>query len=923
VVKARKGEIQQYADAEKVKLGEASNAEATRVDTAYDDAIAAVDTNLTGARNQITERRDAKIQSSREAAESGLRNLYQTITAKQQALHTAAGEKATAATTFGNDEAQRATNSSRVQAADAVATGGRKAAELASHDRGDLSGREAREMAGKLSSKILASGDDLAATARKDAGDLAAKFPKEAEDGAAKFVEARGDAQKKIEEARDAAIRDITELAKEPVSRLEKQAGDLQQQLQSQRQDAAKQLRASADVGMRGLDRAAQTATQKVDEEGTKGSHQLDDATVQLAARLNGVNRRDAQRVLTRAEGDLTAAVEKFDADMGKFATDTKTSFETGVAEVGAQVSAQATQLVAPVNNAATQFSTTAKQAASETTASIDERAIKASTDIDEVVKKVDAELQKAVDESKKEWDDQFNKGKPEIKAKVDKGLSEQQAQVTALPGKIDERAKEIEEESWLSRGLKWLGGAVVGLLKALGTALLVILAIVIVVLVVVAIVLAIAYAIGGLAGVLAVILFIAAVAEALAGVAALILELVTVYFVLRALWLMYKSFTAEGLTDFERGEMFGEATFDIVAVLFGEEIVKWLGEWFKGAEVAAEADELAELRKLVPDETLLNRLLKSVGGDAKELKALLGLLGNDGAKLEELLALTGNDAAKLKRLLAYPSINGAKLEELLTKAGGDSDRLLALLEANNGDIARVEQELEGVTPPEKPPNSEGSVQPPVSYDPSVRTDPELQLDRDPAPRLGETPEQAAERARAAESEIELRRAMGVYNALGDAPPRINLAENDAAHAGEGAHSLERHGPDVPLTRGDAAPGGRSIQGRIYGDSPWGRAENWSYRWADESTMSRTINSYIRTNWENIRSQLSLTGEFEETFNAGNAIGDGFFNEGMFGSGPRNAVFQRTSYVTLRLRMVPGSTPPTFFVVTAFPSGMP
>jgi hypothetical protein len=77
---------------------------------------------------------------------------------------------------------------------------------------------------------------------------------------------------------------------------------------------------------MRGLDSAAQTATQKVNKEGTNARHQLDEATVQLAARLNGMNRRDAQRALGRAEGDLTAAVNKLDADMGKFAVDTKTS---------------------------------------------------------------------------------------------------------------------------------------------------------------------------------------------------------------------------------------------------------------------------------------------------------------------------------------------------------------------------------------------------------------------------------------------------------------------------------------------------------------------------------------------------------------------------------------------------------------------
>ena len=97
------------------------------------------------------------------------------------------------------------------------------------------------------------------------------------------------------------------------------------------------------------------------------------------------------------------------------------------------------------------------------------------------------------------------------------------------------------------------------------------------------------------------------------------------------------------------------------VSVVFGEEIIKWLGEWFKGAEAAAGADELAELRKLVPDEALLNRLLKSAGGDAMELKALLGLVGNDGVKLEELLALTGNATTKARELVGLAGGDGGK----------------------------------------------------------------------------------------------------------------------------------------------------------------------------------------------------------------------------------------------------------------------
>ncbi|WP_169812678.1 WXG100-like domain-containing protein [Nocardia acidivorans] len=177
-------------------------------------------------------------------------------------------------------------------------------------------------------------------------------------------------------------------------------------------------------------------------------------------------------------------------------------------------------------------------------------------------------------------------------------------------------------------------------------------------------------------------------------------------------------------------------------------------------------------------------------------------------------------------------------------------------------------------------------------------------------------------RERSAASDAELRVITEIYNALGEDPPRVNIGANDAAYGARGAHSVERHGSDVPLNRVDAPPGDRTIEGRIYGDPPWRRQENWSYRWLDESTMNRTVNDYLRANWENIRSDLALTGEHSAVFDAGHRIGEGFYNEGMFGVGQRSTQYAQTSYAKMRLMLVPGS-PPSFMVITAFPSGLP
>jgi hypothetical protein len=167
--------------------------------------------------------------------------------------------------------------------------------------------------------------------------------------------------------------------------------------------------------------------------------------------------------------------------------------------------------------------------------------------------------------------------------------------------------------------------------------------------------------------------------------------------------------------------------------------------------------------------------------------------------------------------------------------------------------------------------------------------------------------------------DVALRVIMDRYDRLGSDPPRFTIAANDAAHRDRGAHTEERHGPDVPLPRD---PNARTTEGRIYGDPPWSYPENWSYRWTDPSTMNRTVNEYVRRHWEDIRSDLALRGRHSGGFDAGHRVGEGYFNTGMYGAGPRNSQYTATSLVVVRIRLVPGSDPPEPFVLTAFPAGL-
>ena len=157
------------------------------------------------------------------------------------------------------------------------------------------------------------------------------------------------------------------------------------------------------------------------------------------------------------------------------------------------------------------------------------------------------------------------------------------------------------------------------------------------------------------------------------------------------------------------------------------------------------------------------------------------------------------------------------------------------------------------------------------------------------------------------------------HELLGDEPPEFNIVANDAAYRDHGAHTDQRHRPSIPLARD---PSTRTIEGRIYGDDPWDNPENWSYRWTDPSTMNRTVNDHVRQNWDHIRDELAFEGSYDASFDAGHRVGQGYYNDGMYGVGPRNSHYSETSFVKIRIRVVPDSDPPAPYILTAFPLGI-
>ena len=154
------------------------------------------------------------------------------------------------------------------------------------------------------------------------------------------------------------------------------------------------------------------------------------------------------------------------------------------------------------------------------------------------------------------------------------------------------------------------------------------------------------------------------------------------------------------------------------------------------------------------------------------------------------------------------------------------------------------------------------------------------------------------------------------YAGLGDVPPYLDLAVNDAVHGRRGAHTIDRHGPEITLWR---VPGTKTIEGRIYGDAPWSSAVTRSYQWFDLPTVDRVVNAYVRRHWQLIRADLAGQGFHQGVADAGHRIGRGFFNSGRSGTGARRAQYDETSTFMVRLRLTPEPELPEPYIVSAFP----
>ena len=711
----RQTQVREAATAAGGTIQASASQERDRAAASLGAALAQVRLAFATARDGINTQRSAKLDVVRAGARQQRTDLDRTVRDQKSALIALGANKARLATQVGEDQANRAIRECATKAVTARQTGERKAAQYRGYDRGSRIAAVAREMAGAAADEIGRAGREAAQAVRKDASDLAAKFNREAREGADRFEEVRTAARAKIDGEERQAVEGIDKAADDAVAGLRGQHDRLVTQLDQQRAGLGElgQLGAAA---TRGMAAQADQACTALGAQATQTDAAIGGFCTDVSRSLPGVAPSATGQVVDEADAQLASSVAEFDAQQSAHTAQLTTAFPTGAAQGQQRITTGVGELVGPLTRAAADFEATAADTETRTTEAIGQLATTATDGMAKATTDTDAKLGQTVKDSGIRWDNELADADRQMAGKVDEVLSNQDRALAGLGGKIDEKAEEVEDESWWERALSFVGGFIVGffeelweLVKGLVIVLLVILAVVVVVLLIAAI---IALAVGGLAGLAAAAAFLGVMAK-IAGVILLIVAAVGILVMVAVVgWRLYQAWSRDDLSDYERGKLVGRAVVDIASIFVPGRALARLRGWLR----------LRQLARLVGGEVRLARLLTWAGGDLAALERLAGelrslddfeILLTRTASLDEFLqlrrlcnndlALTlrmlqrarageliaafaefGNDVALLSRLLTETgSLAGAR--RMLTLAGGDIARLRRWLTFFNG----------------------------------------------------------------------------------------------------------------------------------------------------------------------------------------------------------------------------------------------
>jgi hypothetical protein len=655
------------ADAETGRVRAAADGEAARIVAATDESIAAAIQAASGAESAVREARVREIGRINAEADATLAALDTALSDSQAAVIAAAERHAAAVVAGGERAAQRALTGARDRALQAVTIGETRAKTLEPTKRGARKARAAREISQETAGEIVKAGEATAATARSDMAALAGKFRGE---GAAVAEQMAGAdlaaARQRVVDRRAAAVSAVDRAADQTLARVASDRDAVVEQLTVMRAAAGEVARAAA-AAVTAVDRGLAAGLSGVDAAVAEVTGGLDEAAA-VADALTGVSAAD----LTTAAAELDAAAAEFLGELGRLADGSAGGMAFAAGTVIDDMRQQADLLIAPAAQAASDFTQRTNDAARATVDGMTGQADETIAEYTKINKGVTGTFAKALTDADRKWAEQETSGLAEVTRKVGEGLTAQQKMLDEVGRRIDERAAEIEDESWWDRAVGFVAGFVVGFLATAWEMVKVLAVIALAVLVLVVVAVIIGALVAGLAGIAAVFTALAAIAAFIGAISGVLLVIGGVVVACMVAYKLYKAFSDDSLSAYEKGKLVGGATFDVASLVLGAKFASWAGRLF-GLGVAAEAGvetaALARLRALIADEAVLERLLVVVGGDAEKLERMLAAVGGDVGGLDDLIRATGGDAALLDQAVA----NTAKVRAQTVEALGDA----------------------------------------------------------------------------------------------------------------------------------------------------------------------------------------------------------------------------------------------------------
>jgi hypothetical protein len=883
--------------------------------------------------NDIRAQRD-EVKQTFTAARAALKQKV----AQQKLLARADGEKALADLKRAAEAQKKAALDAAKAEADLMDAAGRRESERTSKSTTETVAavhRAKDAAAGAYSAKDQAVREAVNAALGKAAQDITSEIQKRGGDLSRATLDSSSKVSKSIRDAGAQLAREvgsktgdleksIREGTKATVEQIDKLGRDSEQQLTNLEKSAAKALEGAEKAAQSSIKAAVDGSAARLKTDGQQLLVQLEHSEATALAEFDKAAQAAIGKLREVPAGEEVTgeAVKEFVGNATQRLREARTTTDAAITQQTGQITSSLAGLAGSFTARLGEASTRVRTGIHEAMASTREAAAvpggveaKCKEIRDEVkkghdkgIQQVEVEGKKQIDEAKKGWTAERTKVEGEIKGKVDQCIAKNRELAAQAPAKFAETARSAAaeaEKSWLAKAWDGIKSGFMKFIKGLGIFLLALL----VVFLVVFAVLAIGALLAGAAITLALAAKALAIAMLIVGIGFLVVGLVM------AVIHRFGSFwQALGNMPWWKKLLLtiGTAPYHLLISIGDVFGVSGIIEWLIGRD-------LTTFRKLSTEEAW-ERLTLGV------LTLLtIGLFKRVNAKLPPVRGPRG------PRVPADPTRPGDPVSPADPAQPVEPTRPVEPTQpVEPTRPVEPTQPIEPTQPvePTRPVEPTQPVEPtrpppdpnlPPGYDPTTRTLTELRGDLDPTPRPGETPVQSAARVLAAESEI-LRRAPEIIDALGDHPRRVNPRLEDPAHPS--AHTTGprgRHGADIPLRRTDAPPGQRTIEGRIFGEPPWGPAQRASMRWISDSIMVRVINEYLRANWEQIKLDLALNGEHSGGMDAGNVVGEGFVRTGT--AAAPDPVYVTSSLVRIVIQFVPGP-PPDFFIVTAYPAPM-